>query len=356
MLGSRSSSSALWSCFAVSFFAVGSSVRIILKEARDTPGPYSGPLPWTSTKDHSACRRAADNFCEPRTGEKKVLITGAPGCGTHSAAALFRLNGIDLGHEHMIRRDGTVSWPYAIDVRNTSFIRDDCVSGNESWNFLQPSPYRYRHVFQLVRCPIEAISSFLAGKNCSRKYMDTTLNLRARSMDSLSFAARAWLGITQHVESYAEGIYRIDRMTDMWKSVCTRLGLPRKNCSSARLPIMHFNKRHHRHITWAELHEADSELAQTIHDLAVRYGFGPACTDDAFRLSLRPRQAGSVPINYTHTTLLEELEQGENVTEGIPGADCDGQSGISCSDDMLWVWKTETLNLLYSNLSSSTLD
>lgn len=68
---------------------------------------------------------------------RPLLITGHPGCGTASAAALCRQRGVDVGHEKL-GKDGIGAWMFAVDALDNPLAHDAVVRSRRAlaWDFL----------------------------------------------------------------------------------------------------------------------------------------------------------------------------------------------------------------------------
>jgi hypothetical protein len=189
---------------------------------------------------------------------RQLLVTGSGGSGSHSISSELRRLMLDVPHEGL-GRDGAVGWPYAVQANAYP------------WGATPNSPFR--RVVQLVRCPIDAISSFLShrrkswdfiAKRCpSPGFRDTLTDLMANitaamqrrgqsiqhapmmprngSLGSdemsqlIAFAVNAWLCWNGHVESYATGRVALERL-DM-RELCLLGGFGAQRCPTQSTPI-----------------------------------------------------------------------------------------------------------------------
>uniref|UniRef100_A0A7S1RNU6 Uncharacterized protein n=1 Tax=Alexandrium catenella TaxID=2925 RepID=A0A7S1RNU6_ALECA len=232
---------------------------------------------------------------------------------------MFKMNGLDLAHER-VGRNGSVSWPYFVDVTHTGFSGDSCVRNS----YLSPPKTHYRRVYHVVRCPIDAISVMVTHSWCSMRFIDSTLKLGmdGANQDDPRFWAKAWLEMNKFIENYAQQTFTLDNYTGLFQQVCRDSGLPDDKCLEASMPSRHH--RNHETLTWEKLNAmVGTELTEAIRSAAVRYGFGDHCVDDQIR-ALKRKQ---------------ELSGQQVVTHGIPGAECSEEAGQDCTDGLDWVWE-----------------
>jgi hypothetical protein len=78
--------------------------------------------------------------------QKDYLIIAHPRSGTGYASKLFSFNGIEIGHEKMMKR-GTSNWQYAVDCEFYPYT-------NEPKN-----NYKFKHIIHIVRNPLDCINS-----------------------------------------------------------------------------------------------------------------------------------------------------------------------------------------------------
>lgn len=143
------------------------------------------------TLDAASCRRFHNTrkyhpACMSRPAVLyPLLVTGLGGSGTHDLASRLRAEGCRIMHEE-IQTDGSVSWFYAVnDVEaHTQYPHHAQLTNPTS-----TSP-RFLHVYHLVRCPMQQISSFTTHLNASydfiRKHVLYQINKPAAMKTGLS--------------------------------------------------------------------------------------------------------------------------------------------------------------------------
>lgn len=278
---------------------------------------------------------------------KPLLITGSPSSGTHSIAAIFTSSGVNLTHESP-GPNGSVAWPYAVDSVLTpeAMAMAGAPQGTCWKKWLTPTKIRFSHVVHLVRCPVNVISAMMLSDKCSIRYMRYTMRLSEPLLghlvtDRVRSLMEVWLAWNLHLEKYAEARYKIEDFPEMFQYCCTLLGIPSEKCRSARLPTGVYNN-HHKYtpLRWADLREADSDLAQEIHAKAVQYGFGRDCTEDP-QPGAKDAQPGTKESDGRPQGRSELIGN----QDGPPGdaargtlGDCDDGEGRDCSDGLVWLW------------------
>lgn len=285
------------------------------------------------------CRKSWNNLCDPQAsgvGSREVLVTGIGATGTHSLSAMFKMNGLELQHEHL-GRDGSVSWPFATNIVHTGFRKHPC----RYLPWLKPPGARFRHVYHVVRCPIDTISALTTHNHCAMSYISQALRFGVREPKEgdVRFWAKAWLKWNEFIDGYARQRFPLTEFQELYKAVCKDLGNSDEVCAAADLPES-ANHRSHGKLTWQQLSDMDAELTEEIKALATRYGFGEDCTDDAVRAEKARKSKRA-------------LGPGAIVTHGIPGAQCSNDTGVDCSDGIDWVWSAATLAKIKRNATAT---
>lgn len=223
------------------------------------------------------CQPIDNSLCRQSPQSKPLLVTSNGGSGTHTIQKIFALNGIHMGHE-AIQKEGSVSWPYAVDVSKSN--------QNKECAWLRPPRTTFNHVVHLVRCPRDVVSALQSHALCSLKYIRDTLklNFEEHELRTPKFFMSAWLKWNQHIESYADSRYRIDEFLNK-ETLINISNLAGFDLGDHPvLPTAHANHRHHDSLTWAQLRSADEGLAEQLHDKAREYGFAESCLDDGMSM------------------------------------------------------------------------
>lgn len=128
---------------------------------------------------------------------KHIIITGCPRSGTGYAAAFFRHNGIDVGHEEF-GKHGISSWCLA------------AADNNSVWgpSFTEvKEKYKTSIIFHQVRNPIDTISSLMTINHVSYSFMSKYM---FPPCDGLEWCMYAWLQWNIMAEKIAEKTYRVE--------------------------------------------------------------------------------------------------------------------------------------------------
>jgi hypothetical protein len=286
----------------------------------------------------STCKQQSNNLCDPgNPNAKPILISGSPGSGTHSVVALFEMNGIQLGHES-VGASGSVAWPYMVDAKKiyTGFHGDF-----HSCPWLSPTQTTFRHVFHLVRCPIDVISSMTSHRDCSLNYESRTMGFGTtapchKPCTNLAFLGKLWLAQQERLQSYTEGRFRIDEIPIMFQEVCRASGFKPGVCNSQLFPKRAHNQRSHPTVSWLEMKQQAPQVYTQLLAKAKEYGFGEDCTGRSHDLHLA--------VNESKVAQLDA--EAEAVTTGCFGNDANATgdgSETDCSDGLEWVWDRKTL-------------
>lgn len=261
------------------------------------------------------CKPLTNNLCKPDASydTKTLLITGIGGSGTNSVSRLFQLNNIDLPHE-TTGFFGSVSWAYAVNASHStpsswhgepfdssSELLERCIefdaNGIKRDKFNHSNPrscwqclpnlrtprYGFNHVFHLVRCPRDVISSLKSHGICALRYMAESLKLDIpdEELTSTKSLLKLWLHWNEHVQSYSGMRFRIDQLKEIFTEGWCSLGMTKRRClQNLTLPADMLNHRPHSNLTWAQLRAADEDLTQQVMAKAKEYGFPDSCFDD----------------------------------------------------------------------------
>ncbi len=222
--------------------------------------------------------------------ERELLITGCGRCGSKYISVLMRAIGLDIRHEQ-IGENGITSWYMAVDAKSVP---------------IGPTyeKYSFKHTFQLVREPLAAIGSICSFSQqawifiCqhSKCSMEDPILLRS---------AKYWYYWNQLAEQKADCFIRVEDETQIITTIERELGisidksvveqLP-KNVNTRRsgrtfhrieellirfklfglLPIINrlcSTDTRPEQLSWATLHQLDSQLAQKIKIQAKEYGY-----------------------------------------------------------------------------------
>jgi hypothetical protein len=285
----------------------------------------------------TSCKQESTNLCTPANpNAKPILITGSPGSGTHSVVALFEMNGIQLAHES-VGASGSVAWPYMVDAKKYNLAFSDV----HSCPWLSPTHTTFRHVFHLVRCPIDVISSMTSHNDCSLNYESRTMGFGNaapchKPCTNLRFLGNLWLAEQERLQSYTEGRFRIDQIPIMFQEVCRASGFNPGVCNSQLFPKRAHNQRSHPTVSWLQMKQEAPEIYAQLLAKAREYGFGEDCT------------GGSHDLHFSanESKVLQHDAEAEVVTTGCFGNDANSTGDGSerdCSDGLEWVWDRKTL-------------
>jgi len=296
----------------------------------------------------STCKPQANNLCSPGDkSAKPILISGSPGSGTHSVVALFGMNGIGLGHES-VGAYGSVSWPYMVNAKKI-YNPAELYAASHSCAWLRPPETTFRHVFHVVRCPIDVISSMTSHETCSLNYESRTLGLgntapcTGPGCHDLEFLGKVWLAQQNLLESYTEKRFRIDEIPTMFAEICGGSGFTPEVCNSHLFPKRQHNRRTHRHVSWSEMKQRAPEVTNQLLAKAREYGFDESCTGGMDIKDVRFKE---------NETVVEDAEaamfnpKNEVVTTGCFNNEANSThdgSETDCSDGLDWVWDRKTL-------------
>lgn len=229
---------------------------------------------------------------------------------------------------------GIVGWTEAVDSRKSIWGWQEHVIDEPRFHINT----RYQHVFHLVRCPIDVISSSITWLDSSLTYLrynikheiehppQSITHKHAETDAGIRFRMENWLRWNEHVEMYADRRLRIDEIKTLFGDVCKTLGLETQvDCAGQFMPKVH-NARKHLSLKWSDLYRIDKTLTDEIRAKAFAYGFGAECMGD---------------INTSSLVNVPELAF---ITRGIPGVN--SCADTACHDQILWEWDEQTWNYL----------
>lgn len=102
----------------------------------------------------------------------KFLIVGHPRCGSGYMSEIFRLNGIDVGHEE-VRKDGVASWMFAVDDDPYPFYKNELAARRKDKYFA--------HTICYIRNPVDAIPSIAVDN----RYSEESYEFRRKHIDRM---------------------------------------------------------------------------------------------------------------------------------------------------------------------------
>lgn len=144
---------------------------------------------------------------------KNILGLGHPRSGTKYLAKFLINLGLDVGHETM-RKDGIVSWMFAVNTYDTPF-------GDNS----SPMNYNFNHVIHVIRNPFDAIKSIS--------------NIEDTSISSLNFR-EAHLNIPNSLNGYNFSTYSYVKWNKLILKKNPDLTVQLENCEK---PIFGYLKK-----------------------------------------------------------------------------------------------------------------
>lgn len=187
--------------------------------------------------------------------KRKVLFIGTGRCGTTTIAKLFQANGKDVGHE-IDGKDGISSHWFAYDSDWHPYVVGQPLGHIHLGE--HRSDYDFEHVFQIVRNPLDCISSiqhFFHDSDC--EFLKDQ-NISSMHRGDLFSAMRIYLLVNQHCQKQTKNRYRIEELNQYFSQMYTTLyGQPDFELQT----IEPANRSQHPVVTWDKLHETNGLLA-----------------------------------------------------------------------------------------------
>ncbi|KAJ1457698.1 hypothetical protein M885DRAFT_615122 [Pelagophyceae sp. CCMP2097] len=248
--------------------------------------------------DADACQRAALGLrVEPACPEQKlplspvrarrqVLVTGVQRSGTHFTWEMFNRLGVHVHHEGL-GPGGSISWLYSWNAKSYAINNPDPLRDQ-----------RFCVVLHQVRHPLRVLSSIVKSTKAGDRFWVWLCNVEpelkcAAKPPLLALAARLWLLQNARIEQYADARFRVEETSP--RDVCRAAGFAdalcandgRHHTTSSRVvqPIIEPHvataadveaarlKGKVPSITWADLEQADADLAEQVKAMTKRYGY-----------------------------------------------------------------------------------
>lgn len=138
--------------------------------------------------------------------KREYLVVGHPRSGTGYASALFRANGIDVGHEVM-GEHGTSNWQFA--VRSLAAGQALHLPDN-----ILPSDVEFEQVIHLVRNPVNCINSTMFTEQDSEPFRGEYVNLWGTFAERAVMSVTGWRKLIR--ASYPGAVYMpLEHLRDM---------------------------------------------------------------------------------------------------------------------------------------------
>lgn len=190
-----------------------------------------------------------------------IILTGCGRSGTTFSSKWLTEAGLKIGHERLLK-DGISSWFLVSSKKNV---------------LLGPSLYDLRHfkksIIHQVRNPLNAIASMQASGHLSWKFLANEIPINYSEDSKILMAMKYYYYWNLKAEEIADVRIQAEKFTAeiipflQSRNISLPKGVPALDQKSK------VNTRSHNTLTWDDLINADSDLAQKIKDLGIRYGY-----------------------------------------------------------------------------------
>ena len=218
------------------------------------------------------------------TKQKDLLVIGHPRSGTQFTSFALQRIGVMAGHEIM-GPDGVVSWMAAFDGIGGEWTT---ARGDRVVVEPRPHPRTFRHVWHVVRHPLDVIASTMTEDGRSWSIRASKLPRLAAALKNaedaaergesaawmIEAAAISWLDWNEACSAQAEWRFRVEDFRSWLPEAAARIGL-------TALPDMALfdiktdtNSRPHGSVSWDALKELTTQTTYgEVRQLAAEYGY-----------------------------------------------------------------------------------
>lgn len=153
-----------------------------------------------------------------------------------------------------------------------------------SWKHAMPGIFEYRYfrkmrldqdfgkIIHQVRHPLKVIASSTTLFDLSIDHIKKYVAIPEETVHKdqpIKLCMRSWISWNQLIEEKADWRFRLEELHTIFPVLCEQLAIPEQ----PRPALGKRNTRRHSDFTWADLYQADEDLAAQVQTMSRRYGY-----------------------------------------------------------------------------------
>lgn len=160
--------------------------------------------------------------------------------------------------------------------QNTQFVSSwkHAMSGTFEYRYFRKMPLDqdFAKIIHQVRHPLKVIASSTTLFDLTIDHIKKYVPIPEETVHKdqpIKLCMRSWIGWNQLIEEKADWRYRLEELQTIFPEFCRQLGIPKQPMPG----IGKRNTRRHDDFTWADVYQADEDLAAQVQAMARRYGY-----------------------------------------------------------------------------------